>query len=330
MDETSARADHRLVDSAGAARLLGIPRRALIQLQSEDDGFPSPTFSRGSIRLWDRESVLRWSVAHPAVAGNIWRLPEHFDRQAHDLIILLDLAAARSRELGHGHVGLDHLILAMTRPECPGAALRILRSLGFTYGELGAVLHREADSTNARGGQHVTTASLLVIERAKLWAAMVEDDRVSSEHVLLALTDRWGQSPVMEYLVRRGLDSEMIRERTLALTETPGEDAAASQPDDAGAAGDLDLAPGPDGVDPRERRPWGSIVAVDDAGRPIKKGRALVQYFVDRQGAPVYTNRGELVHLLVDGDGRVVREAGRPRFIPVALPQNARRPHPDG
>jgi hypothetical protein len=51
----------------------------------------------------------------------------------------------------------------------------------------------------------------------------------------------------------------------------------------------LELAPTPDGADPRRRKPWGSKVFVDADGNAVRQGPALRQYLIDRNGNPVLT-----------------------------------------
>jgi ATP-dependent Clp protease ATP-binding subunit ClpA len=268
--------------------------------------------------------VLAWALAHADVSSGRRALSsELLDTDIADMDALLKLGALESKEHGDGHVGLDHLILALTRPECPGSAPAVLASLGVGHEELGHV-YRETVGQREVGSsvpRRVTTAALLAVERAAGWCATLEDDRVSSEHFLLALSERWGESPLMDHLARLGIDSEALRQRAIAITEGTAQEsaeAAAASPTPRPAA--LDLAPGPGGSDPRERQPWSSIVLSDDTGMPIKQGRNLIQYFVDKDGALVRTTHGDLVHVMFDDRGRIVYEGGRPRLVPVRLP----------
>ena len=89
----------------------------------------------------------------------------------------------------------------------------------------------------------------------------------------------------------------------------------------------LELAPIPDGKDPRCRMPWGSRIFLDADGTPIKRtdGLALRPYFVDRDGNPVLTSDGQPVHGVFDEHGReVLAEDGRPRVVPVEIPEGSR------
>jgi hypothetical protein len=155
---------------------------------------------------------------------------------------VVDLAISEARTLNHHWLGQDHLLLAL-RPDCPGAAPAVLRSLGATVA-LRAVLTASMGEPFEPGGAGITLtpATRLLLERASLEASGLAAAEVSSEHVLLALTRRWG------------------------------------------------------------------------------RGRALRQYFVDRDGNPVLTVDGRPVGLLVDQHGDFTRDAqGRP-IGPAEIP----------
>ena len=89
------------------------------------------------------------------------------------------------------------------------------------------------------------------------------------------------------------------------------------------AAG-LQLAPTPEGRDPRRRRPWGSAVFVGADGRTFRQGIALRQYFIDRDGNPVLTADGRPVHMLVNEHGAQVRDAEGRIIGPVEIPPGCR------
>ncbi|MBO0687315.1 MAG: Clp protease N-terminal domain-containing protein, partial [Candidatus Dormibacteraeota bacterium] len=130
------------------------------------------------------------------------------------------IARQESKALRQSFVGLDHLALALAHPDCPGASRRVLASFGVVYDDLrssyapAAPLHGEV-----RHGRELTTELLLTLERANWWALRLEDGTVTSEHLLLALGDRWQQSQLTDYMATRGLDPESIWVRVIALTE---------------------------------------------------------------------------------------------------------------
>ena len=59
----------------------------------------------------------------------------------------------------------------------------------------------------------------------------------------------------------------------------------------------------------------------DASGRTFQQGRAVRQYFIDRDGHPVLTTDGRPVHLLLDDRGEPVRdEHGKGIIGPVEVP----------
>jgi hypothetical protein len=128
-------------------------------------------------------------------------------------------------------------------------------------------------------------------------------------------------------LQRRGIDPAALRQRVVDFTEGGQLPEPTPPADQQGWPSELDLAPGlelaptPDGKDPRRRRPWGSAVFADAEGRTFRQGLALRQYFIDRDGNPVLTAEGQPIGLLVDEQGELTRDAqGQPMIGPVAIP----------
>jgi len=170
----------------------------------------------------------------------------------------------------------------------------------------------------------------LVLERANLEALVLADAEVASEHVLLALTGRSDGSFAASWLQRCGIDPVALRQRVVKFTEggqlpAPPPAAAPMGPPLWDPASGLELAPTPDGKDPRRRRPWGSAVFADPQGRTFLRRLALRQYFIDRDGNPVLTADGRPVHRLVDEQGQQVLDAeGRPLIGAVEIPPGCR------
>jgi len=225
-------------------------------------------------------------------------------------------------------MGQDHLLLALLRADCPGAAPAVLGSLGISAQPL-----REAWVASMGdpyepddGGTAFSLAAQLLLERANLEAVALADAEVASEHVLLALTSRWDRSFAAGWLRRRGIDPAMVRQRVVDVTEgvvPPAPSPLAEPPPEpeVDPTAGLELAPTPDGADPRRRKPWSSKVFVDADGNAVRQGLALRRYFIDRDGNPVLTTDGRPLHLVMNEAGKAVLDAeGRPIIRAVEVP----------
>ena len=242
----------------------------------------------------------------------------------------MDLASAEAKDLNHDWIGVDHLVLGLLHPEAPGRAREVIESFGVVLPEARAAL------VDAMGdpfephdrGRVIPPATQLIVERANLQAVLLQDEKVDSEHILLAIADRWGALQLSRFLSAHGMDADGIRERILApprprkATRRRAEAPSPRRQLAAMAAwSELDLRPTPSGRDPLVRRPWGSAVFEDASGRPVRRGVALLQYFIDRDGNPVLTKDGRPVHFLIDDGGRpVLDEEGAPRLTAVDIP----------
>ena len=323
----------RLVDAAEVARILGVSRQRVARLAAEAAAFPASLSETGGGRLWDRTAIEVWAVGHPdrgpsfQSQGSIkpGKMPEHVSA-------ISSLAGDEARRLHHNWVGPDHLLLALLHPECPGAAGRVLGSIGITL-EAARKAYVESMGDpfeNKERWTRIPPATQLVLERANLKAVELRDEATSSQHVLLALIDRWIEDGTPAYVGGPGLAVGALRDRVVAMTNdelSPALPVAPPPPKQEATVTRrirppaLELALSASGQDPRRRRPWGSAVFHDMEGQPIKQGIALRQYFVDRDGNPVLTTDGRPIHLLIDDDGNeVLDEQGQLIVAAVDIP----------
>jgi hypothetical protein len=330
------------LSTAEAARILGVSRGRVVELATSDPGFPPSQPSPAGGRAWPRVAIESWAAAHPD-RGPLHRgpsIPEVGGRSA-QVWKVANLAGEEAQALNHTWIGLDHLQAALMHPDCPGAARAVLASLGITAEGLRQARERSfVDPLEPGSGwKQVNPAFQLVLERANLEAVLLADAEVTSEHVLLALASHWAADARHTALPPSGdLDPAVVRRRVLDVTEgmaVPPPPAPEPPPDPEEAMGrvapGLELAPTPDGKDPRRRMPWGSRIFVDADGTPIKHtgGQALQQYYVDRDGNPVLTSDGQPIHGVFDEHGHeVLADDGRPLVVPVEIPEGSRlEPH---
>lgn len=324
--------DPELITTADAARMLSVPRGRVLELAAAAPDFPAADIHPGGGWAWPRQALEAWAAAHPD-RGPLSRGPRigPLDSwlQYPQIDELFQLALQEAQALHHRSIVEDHLLVALLHPGSPGQARAVLRSLGIT-------LERLRQALLAAGGDRYEPGLdmvwfhpdvRLLLERANLEAVLLNDSEVASEHLLLSMTHRWDRSEGMHWLQRCGIDGAAVRRRVMDLTEgVPLPEAAplvepAAEPDPTAG---LDLAPTPDGKDPRRRRPWGSAVFTDADGLPLTQGRAMLQYYIDRDGNPVLTTDGRPVHVLLDEDGNdLLDEQGESRIGPVEVPAGA-------
>jgi len=309
-------ADPPLATAAEAARILGVTRARMLRLATSAPDFPAAQRTATGGRVWPRAAVEAWAAAHPD-RGPLdpgLEIPP-IGEWPWQVQTVVDLAHEEARALHHDWVGQDHLLLALLHPDCPGAARAVLESFGVTAAALRAAWVASMGDPYEPHHRGILFAAgqQPVLERANLEALALADAEVASEHVLLALTTQRGRSFAVSWLQRHGTDPAALRQRvvdytegvalpepiTLAVDEPTG-------PSELDPAPGLELAPTPDGKDPRRRRPWGSAVFADAQGRTFQRGLALRQYIIDRDGNPVLTADGRPVHLVLDADGQSV------------------------
>ena len=215
-------AESWVVDSAAGARLLGVRRRTFALLAQTADSFPRPLVTAGWVRLWPGQAVQAWAVRADYEREDLFGREAWFDggRRSADVELVHAIARRESKALRQSFVGLDHLALALAHMDCPGASREVLASFGIVHDDLRNSYAAGAALLDAvRRGRDMTTDLLLTLERASWWALRLEDGTVTSEHLLLALGDRWQDSQLTDYMANRGLDPEGIWVRVIALTE---------------------------------------------------------------------------------------------------------------
>lgn len=331
------------VDAAEVARILGVSRRRVGELASSAPDFPPSEVGPRGYRVWSRHAVEGWAVAHPDRGPGYRRLdPPPPGRMAPHADRIFEFASAQARELNHGWVGPDHLLLALLHPDCPGPSGEALASLGLSLEEVrDAWIESMGDPFDPYHGEHaVPPATHHVLERATLTAVELQDEAVTGEHVLLALTDDWGGGLVSSLLAGRGIDATTVRRRLIDVTDGMTPVAGPPPPRHDWRRDsrriprppELELAPTPDGHDPRRRKPWGSVMFRDAEGRTFNQGRWLRQYTIDRDGNPVLTTDGRPLDMLVDAEGHpVLDEEGNAILAAVDVPPGCQvRAYPRG
>jgi predicted DNA-binding transcriptional regulator AlpA len=110
-----------LLTTAEAARLFGITRRQVLDLAAAHPQFPPWQAAVTGGRAWPRAGIQAWAAAHPSTDPVFTgpRVPPvpHWPPQVRQV---MTFAAKESSALNHPWDDLDHLVLGMLHPDCPG------------------------------------------------------------------------------------------------------------------------------------------------------------------------------------------------------------------
>jgi ATP-dependent Clp protease ATP-binding subunit ClpC len=112
---------------------------------------------------------------------------ERFSDEARDAIVF---AQDEARELGHGHLGTEHLLLGLLRVET-GHAAAILHELGVELQATRERVGRMADPADvpAVGQMPFTPHAKRVLERSLRMSLALNHGDIGTDHILLALAD---------------------------------------------------------------------------------------------------------------------------------------------
>jgi hypothetical protein len=145
---------------------------------------------------------------------------ERYTERARQVVIL---AQDEAREMEHGYVGLDHILLGLLREE-EGLAAKVLDSLGVTYEGTRTIVeytggYGETDATES-DKVPFTPRAKKALEMALREALSLGHNYIGTEHILLGL-------------VREGTDllnSQEVRDATLRMLRGPSPASITGQP----------------------------------------------------------------------------------------------------
>ncbi len=127
------------------------------------------------------------------------------------------LAQDEARELGHGFVGTEHLLLGLLA-EGEGVAALALESLGVSLEEARDRVEAIAGRGQDAPAGHIpfTPSAKQVLERALREALQLGHHYIGTEHLLLSLLAE-GDDIAARVLAGRGADYALVQERVVAL-----------------------------------------------------------------------------------------------------------------
>jgi ATP-dependent Clp protease ATP-binding subunit ClpA len=124
---------------------------------------------------------------------------------------VLRLAQDEARDLGHNHVGTEHILLGLLGEEEGGAA-HVLAVLGVTIAEVRAQVAKIVVQGDDDPGDEIrlTPAASRVVELAAAEALSLGQSSISTEHLLLGLV-RQDQGIAVRILLDFDVDAEKVR-----------------------------------------------------------------------------------------------------------------------
>jgi ATP-dependent Clp protease ATP-binding subunit ClpA len=140
---------------------------------------------------------------------------ERFTEQARQVVVY---AQEEARELGHGHVGTEHLLLGLLREE-DGIAARVLAGAGVELeAARGAVRQLVGRGEGYRTASQIpfTPRAKKALELALREALALGHNDIGTEHLLLGLL-RIGEGTAVDVLLDVGLAAEDVRERVVGM-----------------------------------------------------------------------------------------------------------------
>lgn len=133
-----------------------------------------------------------------------------FERFSEEARAVVTMAQERARELGHGHIGCEHFLLALTAPAA-GAPHAILARHGVDAGRVRDTLVEfvPAGADRTEGQIPFTPRAKKTLELALRRCLSVGCARVESEHLLYGLV-RTDPNTATQILGALGVDADLI------------------------------------------------------------------------------------------------------------------------
>lgn len=142
---------------------------------------------------------------------------ERFTERARQVVVF---SQEESRKLGHGYIGVEHILLGLIREE-EGVAARVLKDLGVdeavarTY----VVDHSKVEGKlpgHTGGNLPFTPRAKKVLELSLREALSLGHNYIGTEHILLGLVRETG-SVVHDLLAEFDVDSEKVRNEVVRM-----------------------------------------------------------------------------------------------------------------
>ena len=130
---------------------------------------------------------------------------------------VVTLAQEEAKELNHGYIGTEHILLGMIQ-EGEGVAAKALESLGISL----EAVREQVEEIIGRGSQqptgHIpfTPRAKKVLDLSLREAKQLRHNYIGTEHILLGLI-REGEGVAAQVLVKLGADLNRVRQQVIQL-----------------------------------------------------------------------------------------------------------------
>ncbi|MGB2694241.1 MAG: Clp protease N-terminal domain-containing protein [Dehalococcoidia bacterium] len=145
------------------------------------------------------------------------RKRSRFDKFTERASRALELAREEALELGHDHVGTEHMLLGLLKVD-DGVAARVLRNLGVASDDLRSQVESLIGRGDApySGDIALTPRAKKTLELAVKEARSLKHHYVGTEHILLGLM-RAGEGIAFDLLTKQGLTPERVESEVKTL-----------------------------------------------------------------------------------------------------------------
>jgi catechol 2,3-dioxygenase-like lactoylglutathione lyase family enzyme len=220
---------------------------------------------------------------------------ERYTERARQVVVL---AQDEARQLGHGYIGVEHLLIGLLKEE-EGLAARAFREAGLTVGALGHQVRQimGVGNTPVTGQVPLTPHATRALEQSLVEALHLEHPFVGTEHVLLGLLRVSDRGPVAAVLYELNASPRLLARQLITnLGGEDGDEYAESFPEPTEApppaTGEDDFAYS-DGLG---RSPVGPLLAIDHCVIAVSQWERSNRFYRDVLGPEIDQRDDHFAH----------------------------------
>jgi catechol 2,3-dioxygenase-like lactoylglutathione lyase family enzyme len=243
---------------------------------------------------------------------------ERYTERARQVVVL---AQDESRQIGHGYIGVEHLLIGLLREE-EGLAARALRGAGLTVEGLRHQVRQVVGvgGTPVTGQVPLTPHATRALERSLAEARHLGHHVIGTEHVLLGLLRVSDGGPVAAALYELKVSPRLLARKLMThLGGEDGDEYAESFPEPTEAPSPATPEDDFAHADSPGRSPVGPLLAIDHCVIAVSQWERSNRFYRDVLGAEVDQKDEHFAHyrfgtwqLNVHGPGFEGLNADRP------------------